>query len=240
LLYLGVTIKILQKLVRLKVRKIDYSLCLSVLKESFAVAFIRMFGIINRRIDIIMLSTMSGVSSVGFYGVSSRLINFANVPFTSLGMSLLPRVSSSSKKKQTLKRIYGEAQKFYLFFAFLITIIVFVLSKEIISILFGSDYVAGQSHIALRILILSFFVNKISGPAGVVILSLKERMNKLIPFAFVVALLSVTLNLFLIPRYGIIGASYATLTCAMVMTAIKLFLVKQVVKAGTHGHSDGI
>ena len=222
--------KKLKKNINLKFEKINYSLCFSILKQSFAVAFIRIFNMINQRIDIIMLSTMSGMANVGFYGVPIRLIRTLNIPFTSLSVALLPRVSIYFNKARSLKNIYKQSQRFYIFLGLIITIIIFLFSKQIISILFGSKYIEGNAHNALRILILAFLINKISGPAGVVILTMEEKLNKFIPFAFFGAILNIGLNLLWIPRYGILGASLATLICALVISFIKLFLVKNVLR----------
>ena len=188
---------------------------------------------INQRIDIIMLSTMSGMANVGFYGVPVRLISTLNIPFTSLSVALLPRVSIYFNKARSLKNIYKQSQRFYIFLGLIITIIIFLFSKQIISILFGSKYIEGNAHNALRILILAFLINKISGPAGVVILSMEEKLNKFIPFAFFGAILNIGLNLLWIPRYGILGASLATLICALVTSFIELFLVKSVLRGSS-------
>ena len=225
--------KKLKKNINLKFEKINYSLCFSILKQSFAVAFIRIFNMINQRIDIIMLSTMSGMANVGFYGVPVRLISTLNIPFTSLSVALLPRVSIYFNKARSLKNIYKQSQRFYIFLGLIITIIIFLFSKQIISILFGSKYIEGNAHNALRILILAFLINKISGPAGVVILSMEEKLNKFIPFAFFGAILNIGLNLLWIPRYGILGASLATLICALVISFIKLFLVQGVLRVSS-------
>ena len=113
--------KKLKKNINLKFEKINYSLCFSILKQSFAVAFIRIFNMINQRIDIIMLSTMSGMANVGFYGVPVRLIRTLNIPFTSLSVALLPRVSIYFNKARSLKNIYKQSQRFYIFLGLIIT-----------------------------------------------------------------------------------------------------------------------
>lgn len=226
------TFKKLKKIIKLEFYHPNYNFCLSILKQSFAVAFIRIFNMINDRIDIIMLSTMANMATAGCYGVSARLINVFNVPFASLGMALLPRISATQRDVYSLKNIYNQSQKLYILLGLAISIIIFIFAKQIISILFGSKYVIGKAHIALRILIVAFLINKISGPAWVVILSIEEKLNKFIPFAFFVAILNVGLNLLWIPKYGILGASLTTLVCALVISFIKLFLVKNILRRG--------
>jgi len=176
---------------------------------------------------------MANMATTGCYGVPARLINVFNVPFASLGMALLPRVSARQRNIYSLKNIYNQSQKFYILLGLAISIIIFIFAKQIIGILFGSKYIIGKAHIALRILILAFLINKISGPAGVVILSMEKKLNKFISFAFFGAILNIGLNLLWIPRYGILGASLATLICALVISFIKLFLVKSVLRGSS-------
>ena len=223
----------LKKIINLEFHCPDYNFCLSILKQSICVAFIQIFNMINERIDIIMLSIMANMATTGCYGVPARLINVFNVPFASLGMALLPRVSARQRNIYSLKNIYNQSQKFYILLGLAISIIIFIFAKQIIGILFGSKYIIGKAHIALRILILAFLINKISGPAGVVILSMEKKLNKFIPFAFFGAILNIGLNLLWIPRYGILGASLATLICALVISFIKLFLVKSVLRGSS-------
>ena len=42
---------------------------------------------------------MTGMNAVGYYGISVRLMKTFNVPFNSLSMALLPRISAQFKRK---------------------------------------------------------------------------------------------------------------------------------------------
>jgi O-antigen/teichoic acid export membrane protein len=212
-------------------KKIDPKFCIALLKESLPLAFIRALNILTRRVDILMLSTMQGLVSVGLYSVAVKFVNFVSVPAESFAGALLPHMSSRLYSSvDALGRTYDKFVRFYMLICLPIAVISFFFAGEIIHLLFGKEYVLGGSVTALRILICAFLFNMASGPAGVIILSSEERLKKFVPFAAAITMLNIGLNILWIPKYGFFGASFSTFICSVAAFIIKIFLIGQLLQ----------
>ncbi len=208
------------------IKNIDLKLCRIMLKKSLPVALIRASNILTQRVDILMLSGMQGLASVGFYAAPVKIVNFISVPLQSLVGALLPRMSAQfATSMDRLEQTYERMLKFFILFSLPVTVIVLFFSKNIILLLFGEEYVQGGSATALQILILSFFFIMASGPAGATIFSSEERILRFAPFIIVITLLNVGLNILWIPKYGFLGASFSTLICAIASSIVEIVLV---------------
>ena len=212
-------------------KKIDPKLCIALLKESLPLAFIRSLNILTRRVDILMLSSMQGLASVGLYSVAVKFINFVSVPAESFEGALLPRMSSRlAISVDELGRTYERSLRLYMLICLPIAVISFFFAGEIIHLVFGEEYVLGGSATALRILICAFLFNMASGPAGVSILSSGEGLKKFVPYALAITMLNIVLNVLLIPKYDFLGASFSTFICSVAAFIIRIFLIGRILQ----------
>ena len=103
-----------------------------------------------------------------------------------------------------------------------IVVITAFLSPEIIRVLYGEGY--AQSDSALTILIwTSLFIFPNILLVNLFIVANKQRLNA--AFALVCLLVNVALNYFLIPRYGFIGSSVATVATDMLLFILSAYFV---------------
>ena len=222
---------LVKKHLKIYIKRTDPKLCVTLLKQSFPLALIMALNTITRRVDILMLSAMQGLTPVGLYSAAVKFINFVSVPAESFGQALLPRMSSHlAISVDASGRTYEKSVRFYLLISLPIAVISFLYAGEIIHLLFGEEYVLGGSATALRILICAFLFNMASGPAGVIILSSGERLKKFVPFAAAITIFNIVLNALLIPKYGFSGASFSTFICSVVAFIIKILLIGQVLQ----------
>ena len=205
------------------------SFCLSILKQSAPIGILRALNVLTNKVDILMLSAMVGNSPVGFYGVAVRIVNFLLVPSGSLNNAILPHFSVRlSSSKDDVKRIYDEIVRVLILLSFPIAIIIATSAESVVILLFGQSFVDHGSAEALKILIWSFFFDTISGPAAILIISLEHRLMSLVCFAGALTLLNVVVNIFMIPAFGIIGASISTLICSLIRFILLIVIVYKV------------
>jgi O-antigen/teichoic acid export membrane protein len=160
-------------------------------------------------LDILILTYVSSLTIVGIYNVilptAAILLFFGKA----VSVVLLPMISELKTRKDR-KRIY-EGLTLINRYIFLMTIpvifVIWVLSEEIILILFGNNYVAGAT--ALRILLLGvlFYTVAILNNAAISGLGKPKEVTKII---IISAIINIILNLILIPIFGMIGAATAT------------------------------
>jgi len=167
------------------------------------------FIMIYLRIDQLLLFQMKGAEAVGYYAAAVKLTEIFNIVPAAFMFSILPLLSSyfvTSLDK--LEQVYELCFRFMSIFIMPVVIGIFVLAGPLVKAIYGEGYL--MSIPALKILIWS----EIFTFLGVVHINLliSTGLQKLdFIFTSTGAVVNVILNLLLIPRYGIAGASVATL-----------------------------
>jgi O-antigen/teichoic acid export membrane protein len=208
--------------------RVNLRFCLELFTAGVPIALIRAAGMITQRIDIVMLSLMTGITSVGLYGVAFRFLSVANIFPTALSGALLPNMAARFVTSvDSTRRVYEAAVRVSTLLAFPTAVLVGASSDVIVGRVFGQEYLDGGSAVALRILVWALCLNFMSGPVGTFMIAGDVNILQFVPYAVGVALLNVVLNLYLIPRFSFYGASASTVMCAAVNLVIKLYWVNR-------------
>ena len=187
--------------------------------NALPMALTAIFSLIYFKVDVVMLSMFSvSNSDIGVYSAAVRLIEVLNViPVIFVG-GLFPILAGFSNNKKThLEPAFRKSFQYILLVVFFIFAVTVSSSQEIIRIIYGSEY--SNSALALSILIctsLFIFPNVLF--LNLIVIANKQILNA--AFALFCLLLNIILNLILIPRYGFIGASIATVTTDMMFFAL--------------------
>ncbi len=178
-------------------------------KESWPLALTTAFIMIYTRIDQLMLFQMKGAQAVGYYSAAVRLPETLVIFPSAFMTSVFPLMSRYFKtSRQSLTQAYTLSFRYMLMLIIPIATGTTLLSRPIISLIYGESFLPSVS--ALSILIWSeIFVFYALIHYEILISVNKQRVYLL--FAGTGAVVNVILNLILIPRYGIVGASIATL-----------------------------
>lgn len=185
---------------------------------------------IYTNLDSVMLGFISGDQSVGLYSVASKIKWLLLSLITSISAVLLPRLSFYSTKdnKEQFSKILKLSTSLILFVAIPMSVFLIFEAEDSIRLLSGSDYISatGAMQILMPILIISGFSN-ITGNQ-ILIPKNKEKYFMLAVSAG--AVINAILNLFLIPRYTIIGTSIATLVAELTQMGIQFYYSKKDLK----------
>ncbi|MBD3843217.1 MAG: flippase, partial [Campylobacterales bacterium] len=184
------------------------SIAKQLLKDSWPLIFSAIVVMIYMRIDQIMIKEMLGEYEVGIYSAAVRLSEaFYFIPML-ITASLFPAILNAKNQsdelyKQRLQRLYT----FMVWMAIAIALPMTFLSDWLILLLFGQAYQeAGQVlmiHIWASIFV---FLGVASGKWFIT-----ENLQRFTLInTSVGAILNVGLNLIFIPKFGIVGAAYAT------------------------------
>jgi len=159
--------------------------------------------------DTVMLGFFNTVGSVGIYNVAlptARLLYAIPTAFTVIFLPVASGLFSIGKTEQ-MKHVYRTVTKWIFYLTFPALLIFSLFSRQIISILFGANYVSGA--LPLVVLSVGFFILAILSISNNVLITMKK--TKTVAFHTVsAAALNVALNVLLIPIYGIYGAALAT------------------------------
>jgi O-antigen/teichoic acid export membrane protein len=189
-------------------------------------------AIIYFRIDVLMVSVIQGTGAVGFYSVAYSLAEASLVVPSMFIASLFPilsRLYQASKK--SFRDTCAVSMRYLLYLALPMAFFVTLWAKPIVPFLYGASF--GPSVLALQILIWAaaiMYVKIVSGNA--LVAANLQRVYMGLIFSMIV--INVTLNLLLIPTYGYVGASFATVVTEAFGLAAGLVIL------GRHGYNFGL
>lgn len=194
-----------------------------ILKECWPFILSSLSVIIYMRIDQVIISNYLGVKELGIYSAvlpfSLSWVVVANV----LYVSLLPYVSNVKRNEgngEYLKLIEGAFFVFSLC-AWCIIFIIFTWADDIVEILLGQDYLAGITTLKIHLFsIVPIFLGIAQG-----VWIINERKSKITLYRTSIgALLACGLNVFLIPKLGIVGASITSVITQFTSTILLNFI----------------
>lgn len=198
------------------------------------------FNFIYYKVDSIMLSLMKSMTDVGIYGAAYKILEVLQMfPSLFLGASFSLVTQYVNSKDERIHSAFQKEFDFLTLIGVPIVIGTFVLAHQIIAFIGGQEGfttsstvsifgIAATSVTSLRILIFSVGLNFITLLYSFMIVSLGKQKQMIWP-TIIFAAFNVGLNLFLIPKYSYIGASFATLlTEAFVMLVSRYIVNKNV------------
>jgi O-antigen/teichoic acid export membrane protein len=188
----------------------------SVLKEAAPLALVSGMGIIYYRIDSIMIAAFHQMTDVGIYGGAYMIVE---------GVMLLVRVIMAATFSRLSQYGSSPGQVFYRFYkkmlllvtglALVLAAVMFFAASPVFGLFLGTEYMAAVP--VFHILLLSV-VALYPGTLATQALIAVDRQMVYMVIALGCTLINVTLNLFLIPEYGIQGAAWATVISDFILT----------------------
>lgn len=159
---------------------------------------------IHTKLDILMLARLSTPLETGIYSAASRLSQSFNLLISSFGTVLGPKMAKIGEKNalkaRTKKIFFGTV----LVIIFMLAVILF--ASFIIPLLFGREY--ASAIFSFQILMLGMILFMLATPIISSLYALgKSKVIGLISLCQLILVLSV--NLYLIPLYGGVGAAIA-------------------------------
>ena len=176
------------------------------------------------QIDIIMIGFFLGTTEAGLYAVATRLVKLLSFGLIAINSIAAPMISELyvSREKSELQRIMTIAAIGGILYFFPASLVLIIWGKALLS-LFGPLFVTG--YVALLILTAGRLVDSLTGLVGYLMTMTEHHKAAMIIQLFTV-IVNVTLNLLLIPLYGIKGAAIATAISMVTWNVISLFYVK--------------
>jgi O-antigen/teichoic acid export membrane protein len=175
----------------------------------FPLVFTGLAGMLLNLGDRYLIKLLVNYHEVGLYDLGYRIAGLINVfLIQSFGLGFLPRAYKMYGQKGD-KRYYSKMQTYLLFALLWAGLALSFFSRELVqTFALNSDFWP-----AYKVVPIITFAYVLAGARGVVNLGmfLKNR-TKYLAYSTVIGLvLNVGLNLLLIPRFGMMGAAYATL-----------------------------
>jgi O-antigen/teichoic acid export membrane protein len=205
--------------------ELDFSFWKYLLFHGWPFALTGIFFTIYFKIDTIMLKLIKGSQEVGYYNAAFNLVFALSFIPVSITNALFPRMSEYfATAKETLRHAFQLAIRRIFTLSLPIVIGGFILAEPIINLLYRNKY--SPSIIAFQILIVTIIFAWAN--MGMTIL-LNSIDRQIIPtkITAIGVLINIGLNIILIPKYGFIGASFATLFTEIILAVLCYFSVKR-------------
>lgn len=170
--------------------------------------------------DIIILGALTDSQTTGLYQPAVRTAGILNLAMVSLGGIFAPIVSGlyAQEQQEQIKRLLKLVGRW----TFAVTwpaFLFLMLYAAKVMLLFGTEFVAGSTP--LRILsVAQVILTLAAGSALVLSMTGYPKINLL--NSVLVFGLNIALNLYLIPRYGIMGAAWATTVALGVLALLRI------------------
>lgn len=178
-------------------------------KEAFPIALWLALGTVYFRVDTLIVYHYAGESATGLYSACFRLSETFLMLATAVSASLFPVFSRlKTENKEELAALFERSFFWFLTPALLLATLVLDLSPALINFLYGEAYLPAAPGLAVIIWSVVFmFANTLSTQA---ILACDREVTITKITAANVAV-NLALNFWLVPRFGFIGACWATL-----------------------------
>jgi O-antigen/teichoic acid export membrane protein len=201
-----------------KAIEFDWSFWKPTIKEALPFAVTTIFITVYYWISTVMLSSMKGDAVVGWYNAAYRIVLVLLFIPAAWGSAIFPVMSKFYvTSKDSLRFSFEKSFKYLTILGIPIGVGTTLLGQRLILLIFGAGYV--NSIIALQILVWSLVFIFMGHTFG----NLFNSLNKQIivtKVAGICCVSNVVLNLILIPRYSLTGASIATVATEFLALAL--------------------
>lgn len=171
-------------------------------------------------LDTIMLGFLANDKAVGLYSIALRISKVPMLFIGALGLVLIPQLSATFHNKDFGKfnQLISKSFNFVITFSFPIIFFIFGISKELLLAFAGDQFLGGI--LILKILSIVVLLIGLSNIFGLQVLTPMGKDKHLTFSVFIGTILSVVLNLILIPLYQEIGAAITNVITELVVTLI--------------------
>ena len=176
------------------------------------------------QLNTIMLGFLDDTTSVGLFTAASKLSHVTLGVVSALGTALLPRLSNliATGQKEKFDQLSKKAMQFVVAITLPMTVGMMLTSPYLILLFCGESYM--PAVLTLQIISPIILAIGVSNILGIQILYPQGQENKVIWSTSLGAIVNFVLNLWLIPKYSHIGASFATVMAEIIVTVSMMYI----------------
>ncbi len=209
----------------------NFSRIKTMLTDSWALWLVGLLYIVLARIDTLMLVKLStdGEYQLGLYSAAYRYSEMLALFIASICPSILPllvEAKNTNDNGERIRYLSSNGTRFFTAVLIIISMCIFWYAQWIILIFNGQAYIEGAQ--SLQILIWSqtlVAVNTLS--YQILMVYNKQGSRDFLSACVSMVILNIGLNFWLIPDFGSIGASWATVATEITMLIVMLYFIKK-------------
>ena len=181
-------------------------------------------------LDRTMLGALASTKDVGIYDQALKLVNILLTLVTSLGSVMLPRVAGllASGDKRAVNKMHEMSFLIYNIVIFPIMAGMLIVNDDFVQVFLGQDF--QDARYAIAIMIFRMFFIGWTNIMGIQILIPHNRNKEFMISTTAPAIISVGLNLLVLPKLGYIGAAIVSVLTEALVWAIQLYFTRRYLK----------
>jgi O-antigen/teichoic acid export membrane protein len=179
------------------------------LSFSWPLAFTAIISLFYLKTDVLLLGYYYNSTDVGLYMPALIIAQYVTLFAAPFAYIFLPVVSELFGKadKTTIESLFKSASKWIFMMVLPVFIYLLLFPEEVITLLYGSGY--SEGYLALVILATGVSMNTFTGmTGGILVGGGYTKLN--LTVEIIAAITNVSLNIILIPIFGILGAAIGT------------------------------
>lgn len=188
-------------------------------------ALISLLGLINYRLDVVVLGALAGTRDVGIYAVATRFVDAA-LPLASFFVAAaFPILSATATHApEHRQRQARRAAEFLVLASVPLAVGGCVFAPQLVHLVAGSAY--ASAALPLRLLLVSLPLSYLS-TFMLFMLIAADRQRRVMPLVVASIVLNLVLNVALVPSYGAVGPAIATLVSEAVGAIALVAIVRR-------------
>ena len=193
---------------------------------SFPAVLAGAFSVYIFWIDRVLVGYFRTTFENGIYQSVSQISTIFLVISAGINMIVVPMFANyyQNNDKKGLEEIYRISTKWGIYLSIPIIGILIISPKEVISFIYGSQYIIGSN--LLLVLIIGQVINLFTGSVNPLLI-MTGNQSFLFRLSGIVLFFDLLLNLILIPSFGLIGAAISTSVSLSILYIVALFWVKR-------------
>jgi O-antigen/teichoic acid export membrane protein len=164
-------------------------------------------GFILNWADIVLVGHYRNGAAAGIYGAATRFGTVGGMTLLSIGYAFVPRIYElyGGKHIDEIRRLFQTVTRWLIIVNLPILFLLWFNGPLLLKV-FGREYLPAMP--VLMVVALGTFFNTAAGPAGV-FLYMVGKVKLTSAASLIAGAINLLLDLYLIPRYGVIGAAWA-------------------------------
>lgn len=189
-----------------------------VLRTAWPFALLAAISSIAARLDVILLSSWVGSEAAAIYDVAARMVEASGLVLAAVAPPTLVILNRrrAAGDHDGAQRAVDAASRLLQLGGLGLTVVLVGSAQAIVGLL-GSGY--DEAVVPLRVLGAQVWLSFTAGLLGTILLS-GERLARVVPVAACITALTISLDVVLIPRYGVGGAAWASVAGSVIAVIV--------------------
>lgn len=197
----------------------------NLLKSGMHFSLISLGFILTQHVDVLIMASFSTPENVGIVRIAARIAEMTALMRSIILMYYKPRLAEAFGKNNTSLLVKNVDSMVSLFVLTGVPLVIFALVfSEELMLVFGREFVTGAD--ALRLFIVGVFVTLVFGPSST-LLSLTDNEKIATRNLIVTLIVQVTLDIILIPKWGVLGCGFANMIALLTLSVLNAFSCKK-------------